>query len=207
MSALLHLDAHLFELINQTWTSPFLDVVMPYLTDFDHWRIPLILVLLAFLAKGDNETRIGILFAILAVAASDQIASSGIKPLFERTRPFDVIAGARKLIGAHGYAFPSSHAANTFAAGTFLSLRFRRWWPILVIPVVVAYSRVYCGVHYPSDVVAGALLGAGVGAMFVLIDRGSRMRLERFRMRRRGRDGDGRDESEEPEVPRGTDAP
>lgn len=191
MSALLRLDVHLFVLVNQRWTSHFLDVVMPYLTDFDHWRIPLILVLLAFLAKGDNEVRIGILFAILAVVASDQLASSGIKPLFERARPFDVIEGARKLSGAHGYAFPSSHAANTFAAGTFLALRFRRWWPILAIPIVVSYSRVYVGVHYPSDVAAGALLGAAVGVLFVGIDRVARVRLERFRMRRRGDGEDG----------------
>jgi undecaprenyl-diphosphatase len=185
VSALLQLDTRLFVLLNREWTSPLLDVVMPYLTDFDHWRIPVILVLLAFLAKGGTEVRMGILFAVLAVVASDQVSSSGIKPLFERARPFDVIEGARKLSGAHGYAFPSSHAANTFAAAVFLALRFRRWWPVLAIPVLVSYSRVYVGVHYPSDVAAGALLGAAVGAFFVLIDRATRLRLERVRVGRR----------------------
>jgi undecaprenyl-diphosphatase len=184
MSALLELDLRLFALLNGEWTSPFLDVVMPYVTDFDHWRIPLILVLLAFLARGSTETRVGILFAILAVVAADQLSASGIKPLFERARPFDVVEGARKLSSAHGYAFPSSHAANTFAAGVFLAIRFRRWWPILAVPAVVSYSRVYVGVHYPSDVAAGALLGAAVGAFLVLIDRATRLRLERFRLRR-----------------------
>jgi undecaprenyl-diphosphatase len=191
MSAFLDLDVRLFVLLNMEWTSPLLDVVMPYLTDFDHWRIPVILVLLAFLAKGGTETRMGILFAVLAVVAADQLSSSGIKPLFERARPFDVIEGARKLSGAHGYAFPSSHAANTFAAGIFLALRFRHWWPILGIPVLVSYSRVYVGVHYPSDVAAGALLGAAVGAFFVLIDRATRLRLERFLNRSGGRGPDG----------------
>lgn len=181
MSAFLDLDTRLFVLLNREWTSPFLDVVMPVLTDFDHWRIPVILILLAFLAKGGTEVRMGILFAVLAVVAADQLSSSGIKPLFERARPFHVIEGARKLSGAHGYAFPSSHAANTFAAGVFLALRFRRWWPVLVVPLVVSYSRVYVGVHYPSDVAAGAVLGAAVGAFFVLIDRATRLRLERFR--------------------------
>lgn len=186
MTRLFDLDVQLFVLLNQQWTNGFLDTVMPYLTDFDHWRVPLILVLLAFLAKGNTEVRLGILFAILSVVVADQLSSSGIKPLVERARPFHVIEGTRKLAGAHGYAFPSSHAANTFAAGVFLALRFRRWWPILILPALVSYSRVYVGVHYPADVAAGALLGAGVGVLFVGIDRASRIRLERFWRRRRG---------------------
>ena len=87
----------------------------------------------------------------------------------------------------HGHSFPSSHAANTFAAGTFLALRFPRWRPVLAIPVLVAYSRVYVGVHYPSDVFGGAALGAGVGWFFTLLERVARLRVEQFFVRRRRR--------------------
>lgn len=198
MSALAEVDVRLFMLLNQEWTSRALDTVMPFLTDFDHWRLPLILVLLVFLARGGTEVRLGILFAVLAVAAADQISSAGIKPLFERARPFDVIEGTRQLVGAHGYAFPSSHAANTFAAGTFLALRFRRWWPILVLPALVAYSRVYVGVHYPSDVVAGAALGACVGALFAGIERASRLRLKQWSGRRREPEDAGTESGDDP---------
>ena len=187
MSEIVQWDRALFVLLNQQWTSPFLDVVMPFLTDFDHWRIPLILGLLVALAKGNTETRLGILFAVLAVVAADQISSSGIKPLVERPRPFHTIEGTRKLIGAFATSFPSGHAANTFAAGTFLALRFRRARWILVLPVIISYSRIYVGVHYPLDVIAGGLVGAVIGLAFVGLDRVARVRLEPWLGRRRGR--------------------
>ncbi len=186
MSALVDLDEKLFVLVNQRWTSPFLDVVMPFVTDFDRWRIPLLAVVFFALVKGARETRIGILFAILAVAAADQITVSLVKPRFERERPFRALAGTRQLVDAHDSSFPSAHAANTFAAGTFLAARFARLRPILVVPALVAYSRVYTGVHYPLDVIAGGLLGAGVGGVFAALERVLRGRWTR--RARKGRD-------------------
>jgi undecaprenyl-diphosphatase len=186
LTGVLQWDESLFVLLNQHWISPFLDVVMPYLTDFDHWRIPVILVLLAVLAKGNTQTRLGILFAILAVVVADQLVSSGIKPLFARPRPFHEIEGTRKLVGAFDTSFPSAHAANTFAAGTFLALRFRRMRPwILAIPLAVSYSRVYVGVHYPLDVLVGAVVGAGIGFGFYALERVAQMRLQPWITRRK----------------------
>ena len=178
MSRILELDTALFVFLNQTFTSDLMDVVMPFLTDFDHWRIPIILILLVVTARGGKDVRIGVLFAILAVVVADQISSAGIKQLVERERPFKVIEGTRQLVGAYGYAFPSSHAANTFAAGTFIALRFPRVAWLLVIPFLVGYSRVYVGVHYPLDVLGGAVLGAAVGFGFVVIERASRVRID-----------------------------
>jgi undecaprenyl-diphosphatase len=174
MNALVALDREIFLLVNRAWTHPVLDAVMIGVTDFDLWRVPLIVLLFALLARGRTETRVAILFAVLAVALTDQLVSSGIKSVIHRARPFEVIAEARKLVDAHDQSFPSAHAANTFAAGVFLALRFRRMRPILILPALVAYSRVYVGVHYPSDVVAGAALGALVGGGFVALERAVR---------------------------------
>ncbi len=195
MSTILQWDSALFELLNAQWTCRLLDIVMPFLTDFDHWRVPVILLVLVSLTRGGGDTRVGLLFAVLAVAATDQLSSTVAKSLFARARPFDVLAGVRQLVDAHGYSFPSSHAANTFAAGTFLALRFPRWRPVLVIPVLVSYSRIYVGVHYPSDVLGGAVLGAGMGWFFTLFERVARLRIEQFFVRRRRR----REKSEAPE--------
>jgi len=180
VSEIIALDTRVFVLVNQQWTAGWLDAAMPFLTEFANWRIPLVAGLLVALARGSTETRIGVLFAILAVVAADQISSSGLKPIVDRARPFHVVEGTRQLVGAFSSSFPSSHAANTFAAGTFLALRFRRWWPVLLVPVVVSYSRVYVGVHWPLDVVAGAAIGTGVGFGFAALERASRLRIEDF---------------------------
>ncbi len=181
MTALLALDRRLFDLVNGVWTHPVLDAVMVAVTDFDPWRVPLILLLLVVLAKGRTETRLAVLFAILAVACADQIVASALKQLFPRERPFHVVEDVRKLVGAHGLSFPSAHAANSFAAGTFLALRFRRFRPILALSALIAYSRVYVGVHWPTDAAAGAALGAAIGAGFFALDRAARLRVARRR--------------------------
>lgn len=176
MNALERLDTELFTFVNGSLANPFFDAVMPVVTNFRNWRIPVLLIVLAALVRGGREVRVAIVLALLAVGATDRLACGVVKPFVDRERPFKVVAGARKLSGAHGDSFPSAHAANTFAAGTFLALRFARLRPILVIPAVVSFSRVYVGVHYPLDVVAGAGLGASVGAAFAALDRAWRKR-------------------------------
>ena len=181
MSELASLDVRLFLLINTVWTHPVLDAVMRAVTDFHNWRVPLVILLLILLARARTDGRLAILFAVLAVVLTDQLVANGIKPIFHRVRPFEALEGVRKLVSAHDASFPSAHAANTFAAGVFLALRFSRLRWILVVPAVVAYSRVYCGVHYPSDVLAGAFLGALVGTGFYLLERAARFRVARRR--------------------------
>ncbi len=177
MNALARIDRDLFVLINQKWISRFLDAVKPVITDFDFWRIPVFAAVLAAVVRGSNTTRLALLFAVLAVAGTDLFAARVVKPWVDRDRPFRTVEGTRKLDGAHGDSFPSNHAANTWAAGTFLALRFARLRPILVVPAVISYSRVYVGVHYPFDVIAGAGLGASIGAAFAALD----ARLRRMR--------------------------
>jgi undecaprenyl-diphosphatase len=97
---------------------------------------------------------------ILAVALADWL-SMGLKALFDRERPqFRYPEPEPLLHSAHDGAFPSGHAATSFAGATILSFAFPKLAPYFyVLAAAVAFSRVYVGVHYPLDIVGGAILG------------------------------------------------
>jgi undecaprenyl-diphosphatase len=91
-----------------------------------------------------------------------------VKAGVERPRPTRTIPQADPLIGAGGWSFPSGHAATAFAGAVSLSYLWRRGAPLfLLLAAAIAFSRVYLGVHYPGDVLAGAALGSVVGLAWV----------------------------------------
>jgi undecaprenyl-diphosphatase len=114
-------------------------------------------------------------FAALATALllATILADHVLKPIVHRTRPFKTTP-AVKVIGGrpHDPSFPSGHAANAFAGATVLSSTAPAgrllWW---IVAAAIAYSRVYLGVHYPADVVAGAIVGVACGAVVVVVRR------------------------------------
>ncbi|MBS4028665.1 MAG: phosphatase PAP2 family protein, partial [Ignavibacteriales bacterium] len=121
----------------------------------------LILTYFFFLWKGSKQTRTALLLLIPLIIFSDQLNSSLLKNIFERPRPCVSLENVRLLVSCgSGYSFPSSHAVNNFAIATLLSMYFRNYRILFfAFASLVAYSRVYVGVHYPSDIIAGALIG------------------------------------------------
>jgi undecaprenyl-diphosphatase len=101
---------------------------------------------------------------LLTVVAAEAIAS-GLKGVFDRDRPPSRYPEPEPLVSVpHTHAFPSGHATTGFACAVVLgSLAPRLRAPLLVLAALVAWSRVYVGVHYPLDVVAGAFLGVAIG--------------------------------------------
>jgi undecaprenyl-diphosphatase len=106
----------------------------------------------------------------LAVSASDFFASTILKPLIKRLRPshepaLQNLVRTLKDYSGSEYGMASSHAANAFAFSMILWLFFHKkikfLWLIFVWSFTVAYSRVYIGVHYPSDILVGAIIGIG----------------------------------------------
>jgi undecaprenyl-diphosphatase len=118
-----------------------------------------------------------VVFAVVAVAVSDW-ASYGLKALFDVERPSMRYAEPKPLVTPpHDAAFPSGHAATSFAAATVLTFARPRWGPAFyLLALAVGFSRVYVGVHYPLDIVGGGVLGIVVATALRLLV-GARRRL------------------------------
>lgn len=112
-----------------------------------------------------KKTRsVGVL-ALISLAFSALIDNVILKNVVARTRPYEVIEGLTSLVGVQkDYSFPSGHTGSAFAAAVvmFLGLPKKYGIPILVFACLMGLSRLYVGVHYPSDVLGGALIGTGI---------------------------------------------
>lgn len=169
MESVLALDLEAFYLINHGWASPFLDVVMPWITKLKHF-VPAIVLLVAWLLwKGGRRGRVAVLAVALSVAISDPLTVRVLKPAFDRDRPCIAVEDTRLLASRKSSrSFPSAHAVNTFAVATIFFAFYRRSAYVgYPFATAVSLSRVYIGVHYPSDILVGAVLGVGIGASVV----------------------------------------
>ena len=160
-------DHSLFHFINQGLANPVLDVLCPILRNKYTW-VPFYIIgstWLIYKYKWNGFWMI--VAAVVAVGLSD-LSSNLIKIWIHRLRPCHTEVGVRLLIAqcSDTFSFTSNHAANHFALSVFVSLLFRRWWLsvlMLLWASSVAFSQVYVGIHYPVDVIAGAVLGAVIG--------------------------------------------
>ena len=176
------LDRQLFVLLNSI-NSPFWDKVMYAVSTTLIW-VPLYITILIYIGfKYKMKFPVIILFIILAVTLADQSSVYLFKNVFHRLRPCHEpsLEGLVHLVnGKCGglYGFVSSHAANSFNVALLSLLLIRkRWYTISIIlwALVIGYSRIYLGVHYPGDVICGSMLGAligwGIYKLYVLTDK------------------------------------
>jgi len=184
------MDRKLLLLINQQWTSPALDRFMAAVSSFDLWAPFMILALLILAWKGSFIVRAFVLTALLAAGISDGLVCNPLKHLVARPRPHQEFSGIRQVDlararlrllalskkpvvriskadpDAEGRSFPSSHVVNTMSIAGLAAIFFPAWgWAALLVPLLVGYSRIYTGAHWPSDVLISIVMGAGVSLL------------------------------------------
>ncbi len=165
------LDQELFRALDQAGSNLATDLVFAAFT-FLGMSYVLILVIIPLWLKGKRAVAFDI---ILLIIISD-IVSEVVKTVIERPRPAEVLSNVRMLdwgfvTSASGFSFPSGHALRSFAVGAYLALSLRGgpWWAAsLASAVMIGLSRIYLGLHWPSDVLAGAAIGIMLAVAFVI---------------------------------------
>lgn len=153
--------------------SLFIDGLVAALTNGLTW-IPLYVILLCVVVKNNEslkQTMLTILAAVLCVLVTASLSEIIVKPLVARIRPCNDpsligLIDIAKGIHGSGYSFFSSHAANTFGLAIFMSLLIRdRLFTVFIVAwsLLNCWTRLYLGVHYPSDILVGLICGAFVG--------------------------------------------
>ncbi len=172
LNTLISLDKKIFIFIQEYLHTQFFDFLMPIITNFDYWKIPIVLFLLSLAIWGGKKGRIVVGLVLLVFILSDQLSVNVFKPFFSRARPYIIFPNISPLVeSAPKYSFPSTHASNIFAVMTLLSYYYRKFLPLnLFIACIVSFSRIYVGVHYPSDIVAGAILGIACASLVIGIE-------------------------------------
>ena len=178
LEQILEFDENLLLCLN-SYHSPLWDNFFWIVTSTSVW-IPLYLTLAYIFIKNHNIRGVWfIIFIAILIVLCDQISSSVFKVYFERLRPSrepllrDIVHIINHKRGGM-YGFVSSHATNSFGLAMFLSLLFRNRWfngIIFLWAIIFSYSRIYLGLHYPGDIIGGAILGLSLAgivyAMFI----------------------------------------
>ncbi|MES2797617.1 MAG: phosphatase PAP2 family protein [Bacteroidota bacterium] len=166
MQQLKTLDTQLFLYLNSIHFD-WLDLIMEVITRRETWFPAYLILVIWLIVRNRKEAAFQILTILLAVLISDQICSSFLKPMVARLRPCHEpsLQGLIHLVTDCGgqFGFCSSHAANGFALATSLWLFFGKniyTISLFVWAIIISYSRIYVGVHYPLDILSGAILGS-----------------------------------------------
>lgn len=181
------MDQKLLFLINRQWTGPALDYFMALLSNFAAWTPPLIVLIGLLLWRGGFHARAFVLTAALIVGINDGLLARTLKHLTDRPRPHQAIDDVRQVELAkatprllaltkplkikfskasekdvEGRSFPSSHTVNTITVALVTACFYRRrGWLAFIPALLVGYSRIYTGSHWPSDIAVSIFLGLG----------------------------------------------
>ena len=160
---MLSFEFAILDWIQANLRNPIMDLLMPAITTLGNSGL-IWIILAGILILMPKYRKVGV--AVMAGLVLEVVCCNLVlKPLVARIRPCDVNTAVQLLIARPGdFSFPSGHAGASFAAASALYFsRNRLWVPSLMLAVLIAFSRLYLYVHYPTDILAGALLGVMTG--------------------------------------------
>ncbi|WP_424713948.1 phosphatase PAP2 family protein [Methanobacterium sp.] len=167
ISWILYQNTLLFYFINNSLNDPFLNFLMPAITNFGSFIAMGIICVLLYIFGGENTRKVALMG--LAALLLANVAVYLLKIIVAEPRPFVVLPHVIQLVSeSEAYGFPSGHAASSFSVMMVIGLKYRLHikgktyrllYPLLAFASLIAFSRVYIGVHYPLDVIFGAIVG------------------------------------------------
>jgi undecaprenyl-diphosphatase len=156
------------EWANGWWSSPFLDRVIPWVTHFGSHIAVIVFLISCFLIMRKKKT---LLYLLLLYGIQSGVVY-GLKFLINRKRPLVFLETFSKLSQGPGEvldpSFPSAHTLYAFMMATLLATWFPKYrWVFFIIAGLIGWTRIYLGLHYPTDVIVGGLLGVGITRLFL----------------------------------------
>ena len=158
-----NLDVVLFYFVNLNLQNQFFNVLMPIITNiglYFFWFAVCAVLAIFGGEKGRNVALILLIGILIGHFISDYL-----KYVFLRPRPFMTLTGVHLLANATNYSFPSGHTTEAFIGCIIIGKKYGNLLLFILLAVLIAFSRVYIGVHYPGDVLAGAMLGVGISIL------------------------------------------
>ena len=164
------IDFELLIILNQKISNSLFDLIMPIITNEDYWVIPILCLIIYLLFFGQKKGKIVLFLLIISLGINDYICASIIKPTIARLRPSHEFLEYINLLVPKGgkWSMPSNHASNMFVLATIISSFYSKTKAaIFLIAILVSFSRVYVGVHYPLDVIVGASIGTTIATIVI----------------------------------------